>query len=307
MKNEKGLTLIELVVSVAVLSILIVPFFGIFTNAAKLDIRSKNDMTANYLAQQIVAEVKNNPGIFDEEEDDDWTTEDSIDLGALFTSTYNGFSAKITLNPTVGLLASNGKENEMLQNDYDVDFNIEWNKDDKSFFYIWEDIPFEETIDDTSSNFEFIVEECNGCDDCSPYEDLYSAKYYPGEWNGPYDYHVAIKVDNSNYWVTIPFNVNADDPVIGIKLLASDISNGSNKVTIDNKTDITIKVFTSDDADKVDIEKKNNNDSSIELDPPISGSDDESHQLQNLTVEVTGYDPISEENRVLTKIITTVK
>jgi prepilin-type N-terminal cleavage/methylation domain-containing protein len=111
MKNEKGLTLIELVVSVAVLSILIVPFFGIFTSAAKLDIRSKNDMTANYLAQQIVAEVKNNPDIFDE--DDDWTTGDSIDLGALFSQKYNGFSANITLNPTSVSITSNGNEYEM--------------------------------------------------------------------------------------------------------------------------------------------------------------------------------------------------
>ena len=61
MKNEKGFTLIELVVSIAVLSIIIVPFFGIFTNAAKLDMRSEKDLTANYLAQQLVAEAKEDP------------------------------------------------------------------------------------------------------------------------------------------------------------------------------------------------------------------------------------------------------
>ncbi|MBK5251970.1 MAG: type II secretion system protein [Peptostreptococcaceae bacterium] len=72
-KNEKGITLIELLVSLVVLSILLVSFYGIFTNAAKLDIRSKNEMTANYLAQQIVAEVKNDP-------DADWTEYENYSL-----------------------------------------------------------------------------------------------------------------------------------------------------------------------------------------------------------------------------------
>src|SRR6056297_152368 len=164
MKNEKGFTLIELVVSIAVLSIIIVPFFGIFTNAAKLDMRSKKDLTANYLAQQLASEAKENPMVHT-----GWV-ETTNSSSTVFTKSsldgeYSRYSAVLTYDDFTHSVESNGYENFSSGNDdYTADFLFMWNEDDdkKLGFSFSTDITGDEDggieITDPSSNVEVHLE-----------------------------------------------------------------------------------------------------------------------------------------------------
>lgn len=58
MRDSKGLTLIEVIVSVAILGIIIVPLSSLFTHSIKINLNSKDRMTANHVAQQYMEELK---------------------------------------------------------------------------------------------------------------------------------------------------------------------------------------------------------------------------------------------------------
>src|SRR6056297_2750526 len=134
MKNEKGFTLIELVVSIAVLSIIIVPFFGIFTNAAKMDMRSKKDLTANYLAQQLVAKAKSDPMGLESSAYWDKTVNGNE---TVFTTKnglpdpYSKYEAKVTYKPQD--ITTNKGSFTILngQNPYDAIISIKFDCNDK--------------------------------------------------------------------------------------------------------------------------------------------------------------------------------
>lgn len=54
--NEKGVTLIEIIVSIAILVIIVTPLSNMFLTAARTNIESKNLLTATHAAQQLTEE-----------------------------------------------------------------------------------------------------------------------------------------------------------------------------------------------------------------------------------------------------------
>ncbi|RKD27894.1 prepilin-type N-terminal cleavage/methylation domain-containing protein [Caminicella sporogenes DSM 14501] len=59
-KSEKGLSLIELLVSIAILSIIIVPLSNMFLMAVKIDTKAKDKLIAVNLAQNVVEASREN-------------------------------------------------------------------------------------------------------------------------------------------------------------------------------------------------------------------------------------------------------
>ncbi|WML25421.1 prepilin-type N-terminal cleavage/methylation domain-containing protein [Neobacillus sp. OS1-33] len=57
-KNEKGFTLLEILLSLSILSIVILVFFGFFIQSAKFSFQSQNKMSAGQLSQEILGKVK---------------------------------------------------------------------------------------------------------------------------------------------------------------------------------------------------------------------------------------------------------
>ncbi|WP_066257947.1 prepilin-type N-terminal cleavage/methylation domain-containing protein [Neobacillus drentensis] len=59
-KNENGYTLLEILLSLSILSIVILVFFGFFIQSAKFSVQSQNKMSAGQLSQEILEKVKSN-------------------------------------------------------------------------------------------------------------------------------------------------------------------------------------------------------------------------------------------------------
>ncbi len=303
MKNEKGLTLIELVVSVAVLSILIVPFFGIFTNAAKLDIRSKNEMTASYLAQQIVAEAKNNLAIFDEDEDDNWTTNDdatkyTTDSLSYLGSDFSKFSASITVEqPTNLLFSSGGSSEDFIPDDCEAVLIVTWREDINPNT---KRIDYEGSPNGTTGDFE---------DNASDFEIILM------DDEGEENYELVAKIDNNNpnkeNTTLFTLKINGVVANTTIAVIVSDDSQVDNPrtITIDNQTGknnnptINIDAFTNTHEFITIVGKGNEGGvtmNNVFAQPSLDTS------LSMIRIEITGYDPISKTNKVLSKIVTIV-
>ncbi len=58
MKDKRGYTLIELVITLAVLGIMLTPIFSSFLESNRVNIDSRKRISANYLAQQIIEDYK---------------------------------------------------------------------------------------------------------------------------------------------------------------------------------------------------------------------------------------------------------
>lgn len=72
--QKKGLTLVELLLSLAILAIVVLPFSSIFLNSTRIDSTSSDYMKATQLAQQLLEEYKNNSyGIAEEFINDEGT------------------------------------------------------------------------------------------------------------------------------------------------------------------------------------------------------------------------------------------
>lgn len=56
--NKKGFTLIEVMISLAIISIISVSFFSVFTNSFMYTIKSKQKLEAINLAQNYIEEIK---------------------------------------------------------------------------------------------------------------------------------------------------------------------------------------------------------------------------------------------------------
>ncbi|EOD01521.1 type IV pilus modification PilV family protein [Caldisalinibacter kiritimatiensis] len=58
LKNNKGFTLIEIVITIAIFSIIIVPLYSLFITAAKANNISANKLNATIIAQSYMEELK---------------------------------------------------------------------------------------------------------------------------------------------------------------------------------------------------------------------------------------------------------
>ena len=57
--NESGLTLVEIIVSIAILSIVLVTFFSFFIQSTKYTEFNKEKLTAIQVAESVVADIRN--------------------------------------------------------------------------------------------------------------------------------------------------------------------------------------------------------------------------------------------------------
>ena len=58
--DDRGITLVELIVSIAILAIIVLPFLNSFVMAAKTNAKSKNELNATHLAENIMEGVEKN-------------------------------------------------------------------------------------------------------------------------------------------------------------------------------------------------------------------------------------------------------
>ena len=58
--DDRGITLVELIVSIAILAIIVLPFLNSFLMAAKTNAKSKNELNATHLAENIMEGVEKN-------------------------------------------------------------------------------------------------------------------------------------------------------------------------------------------------------------------------------------------------------
>ena len=56
--NQKGYTLVELIITLAIIGIMIAPIYNAFLDANRVNLRSKRQISAAYLAQNVMEEVK---------------------------------------------------------------------------------------------------------------------------------------------------------------------------------------------------------------------------------------------------------
>jgi prepilin-type N-terminal cleavage/methylation domain-containing protein len=58
MKNEKGYTLLEVVLSLSILSVVLLVFFGFFIQGKTFSVQTQSRMSADQLSQEILEKVK---------------------------------------------------------------------------------------------------------------------------------------------------------------------------------------------------------------------------------------------------------
>lgn len=58
--DDRGITLVEIIVSIAILTIIVLPFLNAFVTAAKTNVKSKNKMNATHLATNIMEGIEKN-------------------------------------------------------------------------------------------------------------------------------------------------------------------------------------------------------------------------------------------------------
>ncbi|HKL10557.1 MAG TPA: type II secretion system protein [Clostridia bacterium] len=299
MNNEKGFTLIELVVSVAMLSILIVPFFGIFTNAAKLDMRSKKDLTANHLAQHIASEVKGNPDIFSDETEymtpdgpKNWTTESEMDLSYLIGNEYKGFYAEIEYGPLVNLSVEL-EDNINVNDDVEVDEEITAliMNDDKNHVDLFFDLEVAGDFYDKNGNGQIKV----------MIEKVKTSGQHAGE--------VEIKIQGNSFYYPIDSVMNNRGFIlIKIVLLGESDYTGERDIEIKNKnTDekYNVRYIIENFNDSV-VTINDDDDNVDEYDSYEDGDTHAASELRNLTVKITGHDPVSKTDKVFKTLSTLV-
>ncbi len=63
MNNKKGYTLVELIITLAIVGIMVVPIFNAFIDANRVNLRSRRQISAAYLAQNELERIKATPNV----------------------------------------------------------------------------------------------------------------------------------------------------------------------------------------------------------------------------------------------------
>ena len=58
--DDRGVTLVEIIVSIAILAIIVLPFLNAFVTATKTNVKAKNEMNATHLATNIMEGIEKN-------------------------------------------------------------------------------------------------------------------------------------------------------------------------------------------------------------------------------------------------------
>ncbi|SRR6056297_374937 len=313
MKNEKGFTLIELVVSIAVLSMLIVPFFGIFTNAAKLDMRSKKDLTANYLAQQLASEANENSADYSSY----WTVSGwTIDSPGTFeknslvdsNGNYSEYSAVLTYSDFSPSEPSKDWD-EYLANieHYSAIFDLYFDSSNKIFNFSYEGLDIlSEDIQNSSNDPEIFLENSEtGFND-------FIIRVKISSYQNEYPFTLSENIDSISMKIKLDPNINEDliNKNRQIKIwnnLPESEDYDISKHDKDKARPLFLELYTENfnEFEKIELELKNGDITEHNLDDlsiNLNGSD-----LNYLTIEISGYDPISGTNKVLKKLVTSVR
>lgn len=83
LRSSKGFTLIEILVAVVILSIILLTFFGFFSQSALFATKNKQQLTAISLAQEVIANMKSNSIVFQHNKsfDQPFTEQEKVILG----------------------------------------------------------------------------------------------------------------------------------------------------------------------------------------------------------------------------------
>ena len=90
--NESGLTLVEIIAALLILSIILLSFFAFFTQSAKFTKHNKENLTAVQVAEDVVAEIRPINSI---DELEGYTINNGTYVNSL---TYSPFEVKITIS-----------------------------------------------------------------------------------------------------------------------------------------------------------------------------------------------------------------
>jgi len=148
MNNKKGYTLVELILTLAIIGIMVIPIFNAFTEANSVNLRSRRQISAAYLAQNELERVKGMTrsefGAFDVAggdaiDDDTWSrtivTNNVSNGGSNFriTTTIENITDEfnITLNTTTATNIDSERDHEVRVElvDNPTNFNIDTNGD----------------------------------------------------------------------------------------------------------------------------------------------------------------------------------
>lgn len=93
-RDQRGFTLVELILTIAILAIVTIPILSYFTDAAKHNARSRQKQNASVLAQDVLEEFKNTPYSLDDPDlvcsaQPDWTVAASPDANGTYTLTQD--------------------------------------------------------------------------------------------------------------------------------------------------------------------------------------------------------------------------
>lgn len=99
LKNKKGVTLIELLITLVILGIVIMPLSGLLINSVKINTDSRNVMEANYIAQTFIEnwKAKNLSSLMDEAQIQSLNDGNVITL----TEAYKGYIVETMITPIV--------------------------------------------------------------------------------------------------------------------------------------------------------------------------------------------------------------
>jgi prepilin-type N-terminal cleavage/methylation domain-containing protein len=113
LKNKKGLTLIEILVSISILSIIIIPIYSLFISSAKMSYLSNNKMNATNIAQRYMEKIKASETL-------DWIPTETFSDGE--------FNIKITVDEEEDYQFMDGLIGDQID-DISYDFKITLEKD----------------------------------------------------------------------------------------------------------------------------------------------------------------------------------
>ncbi|CAM3109086.1 type II secretion system protein [Filibacter tadaridae] len=83
-QDEKGVTLVEILAALVILSIVLVVFFTFFLQSAKFTQHNKEKLTAVEVAEDVVADVRN------------WKSKEN---GKYVNNSYDGYDVNIVIQP----------------------------------------------------------------------------------------------------------------------------------------------------------------------------------------------------------------
>jgi len=220
--NEKGFTLIEVLISLVVLSIVIIPFTEIFMTSTKVDNISKRDIKATYLAQNYMEMAKYNYG----ETFDGGEIEDNI-----VRKTYyeDGFEIELISEA----MTTKGGESiyEDIPNILEQDFDMKIYKDDEfEYFEIGqnkysEGLYYYQELNPNNIEIDIVKHEDDG------------------------SYYIISPISNDIRFTTF----NNDDTIV-FKLIIEDEDINDINLSINNKSDRKVIVYEYDDfQDKVEL------------------------------------------------------